>query len=66
MYALYRNYLSDEEEREHLMQLEKQANNDSEENKRIKYNPDDIFKNKDKQVIDAWGNRCPKGELVHK
>ena len=21
---------------------------------------------KDKQVIDAWGNRCPKGELVHK
>lgn len=53
MYALYRNYLSDEEEREHLMQLEKQANNDSEENKRIKYNPDDIFKNKDKQVIDS-------------
>ena len=35
------------------MQLEKQANNDSEENKRIKYNPDDIFKNKDKQVIDS-------------
>ena len=29
-------FLSDEEEREHLMQLEKQANNDSEENKRIK------------------------------
>ncbi len=21
---------------------------------------------KDKKIIDAWGNRCPKGELVHK
>ena len=21
---------------------------------------------RDKRVIDAWGNRCPKGELVHK
>lgn len=51
MYTLYRNYLSDEEEREHLIQLEKQAHNNSEENKRIKYNPDDIFKNKDKKVI---------------
>ena len=37
MYALYRNYLSDEEEREQLMRLEKQAHNDSEEYKRIKY-----------------------------
>ena len=36
MYALYRNYLSDEEEREQLMRLEKQAHNDSEEYKRIK------------------------------
>mgnify|MGYP004669122053 CR=1 FL=1 len=56
MYALYRNYLSDEEEREHLIQLEKQAHNDSEENKRIKYNPDDIFKNKDKKVRDFSEN----------
>ena len=53
MYALYRNYLSDEEEREKLMRLEKQAHNDSEENKRIKYNPDDIFENKDKKVTDS-------------
>lgn len=50
MYALYRNYLVDEEERKQLMQLERQAYSDSEENKRIKYNPDDIFKNKDKKV----------------
>ena len=21
---------------------------------------------RDKRVIDSWGNRCPKGELVHK
>ena len=21
---------------------------------------------KNKKVIDAWGNRCPKGELIHK
>ena len=35
MYALYKNYLSDEEEREQLMRLEKQAHNDSEEYKRI-------------------------------
>ena len=21
---------------------------------------------RDKRIIDAWGNRCPKGELVHK
>lgn len=53
IYVLYRNYLSDEEEREQLIQLEKKAHNDSEENKRMKYNPDDIFKNKDKQVIDS-------------
>ena len=53
MYALYRNYLSDEEERGQLMRLEKQAHNDSEENKRIKYNPDDIFENKDKKVTDS-------------
>lgn len=52
MYVLYRNYLSDEEEREQLIQLEKQAHNDSEENKRMKYNPDDIFKNKDKKEKD--------------
>ena len=52
MYALYRNYLSDEEEREQLMRLEKQAHNDSEKNKRIKYNPDNIFENKDKKVTD--------------
>ena len=50
MYALYRNYLVDEEEIKQLMQLERQAYSDSEENKRIKYNPDDIFKNKDKKV----------------
>lgn len=50
VYALYRNYLVDEEERKQLMQLERQAYSDSEENKRIKYNPDDIFKNKDKKV----------------
>ena len=50
---LYRNYLSDEEEREQLIQLEKKAHNDSEENKRMKYNPDDIFKNKDKKVNDS-------------
>ena len=50
MYALYRNYLVDEEERKQLMQLERQAYSDSEENKRIKNNPDDIFKNKDKKV----------------
>ena len=37
MYALYRNYLSDEEERGQLIRLEKQAYNDSEENKRIKF-----------------------------
>ena len=36
MYALYRNYLVDEEERKQLMQLERQAYSDSEENKRIK------------------------------
>ena len=30
MYALYRNYLVDEEERKQLMQLERQANSDSE------------------------------------
>ncbi len=53
MYALYRNYLSDEEERGQLIRLEKQAYNDSEENKRIKYNPDNIFKNKDRKVIDS-------------
>ena len=53
IYVLYRNYLSDEEEREQLIQLEKKAHNDSEENKRMKYNPDDIFKNKDKKVNDS-------------
>ena len=53
IYVLYRNYLSDEEEREQLIQLEKEAHNDSEENKRMKYNPDDIFKNKDKKVNDS-------------
>ena len=53
MYALYRNYLSDEKEREQLMRLEKQAYNDFEEYKRIKYNPDDIFENKDKKVTDS-------------
>ena len=21
---------------------------------------------KNKEIIDSWGNRCPKGELVHK
>ena len=21
---------------------------------------------RNKQIIDSWGNRCPKGELVHK
>ena len=21
---------------------------------------------RNKEVIDSWGNRCPKGELVHK
>ena len=31
IYVLYRNYLSDEEEREQLIQLEKKAHNDSEE-----------------------------------
>lgn len=56
MYALYRNYLSDEEEREHLIQLEKQAYNDSERSKMIKYNPDDIFKNKDKKTIEFSEN----------
>lgn len=53
MYALYRNYLADEEERGQLIRLEKQAHNDSEKNKRIKYNPDNIFKNKEKKVIDS-------------
>ena len=53
IYVLYRNYLSDEEEREQLIQLEKKAHNDSEENKRMKYNPNDIFKNKDKKVNDS-------------
>lgn len=56
MYALYRNYLSDEEEREHLIQLEKQAYNDSERSKMIKYNPDDIFKNKEKKTIEFSEN----------
>lgn len=53
MYVLYRNYLSDEEERKQLIQLEKQVHNDSEENKKVKYNPNDIFKNKDQKVNDS-------------
>lgn len=57
MYVLYRNYLSDEEEKEQLKQLEKQAHNDSEENKKMKYNPDNIFKNKDKKPKDFNENK---------
>ena len=52
MYGLYRNYLSDEEEREQLKQLEKQSYDDLEETKRMKYNQDDMFKNKDKKPRD--------------
>lgn len=49
MYGLYRNYLADEEEKEQLEKLESKLYNDSEENKRAKYNPNDIFNNKNEK-----------------
>lgn len=49
MYGLYRNYLADEEEKERLQKLESILYNDSEENKRAKYNPNDIFNNKNEK-----------------
>lgn len=49
MYGLYRNYLADEEEKERLQKLESKLYNDSEENKRAKYNPNDIFNNKNEK-----------------
>ena len=56
---LYRDYWAENEEREKILQKEKEEIIKIEEEKRQKYNPDDLFKNKQKTKIISNENNLP-------
>jgi len=52
LYIIYRDYWASEEERKELELNEKNQRNIIENKKREKYNPDDVFKNKKRKIMD--------------
>lgn len=57
---IYRDYLVDKDEREKLIQEEKEEEKREEEKLREKYNPDNLFKKKDKENIKEEPKEEPK------
>ena len=49
--SLYRDYFATEEQKEKIEQILRENQNKLEEERREKYNPDDLFKNKNQEVV---------------